>query len=136
MGLPRKPIVIFVSIGVGLLHFVKGPSYKGPFKLFVNGYMIDLLLPFSLVLLLGVGSKHIAVMHRPFIRAIAVLGIAFTVEFLQYAGLPVLGETFDPWDVVMYILGVCMAIIFEKLAFDPMATEHPSDSNEDLANRT
>ena len=55
LNLPRKPVVVAICIAVAALHLVTGPHYAGPFRAFVTGYLIDLVLPFSLVLLLGVG---------------------------------------------------------------------------------
>ncbi len=45
---PRvKTLVVAVALAVGLLHFVTGPNYHGPFRVFVNGYLIDILLPLA-----------------------------------------------------------------------------------------
>ena len=49
-------LVAVIAIGLGLLHFLTGSDYRGPFPLFVNGYMIDILLPFAMVLVLGVAN--------------------------------------------------------------------------------
>ena len=54
--LQQKKILLIVSISlaVGLLHFVTGETYPGPFQEFVNSYLIDILLPLSLYFLLCV----------------------------------------------------------------------------------
>ena len=51
---PPGKIVLVVSINllVAALHFLTGPGYTGPFPVFVNGYLIDILLPFALYFLL------------------------------------------------------------------------------------
>lgn len=49
MQSPRKWITVVISLMVGALQFVTGEDYQGPFPLFVNGYMIDILLPMTLV---------------------------------------------------------------------------------------
>jgi hypothetical protein len=108
----RKHLVVAIAVGVGLLHFVTGPRYRGPFPAFVNGYLIDILLPFALYLLL-------AIVHRPFAlpriaRASIVLGVGVTVETLQFLGVPIFGRTFDPLDFLMYILGIAGAVFFER----------------------
>ena len=55
----RKVVVVVIAVAVGLLHFVTGPNYRGPFPVFVNGYMIDVLLPFAMVLVLGISEPAI-----------------------------------------------------------------------------
>lgn len=115
--LPRKPLVTAICLTVGALHFVTGPAYRGPLRAFVTGHLIDLLLPFSLVLLLGVGFEHSPRFRSPARRAAAIFLLASTIEFLQYRGVPLFGRTFDPVDVVMYAGGVIAAVAFERMAF-------------------
>ena len=52
----NKRIVVAICVVVGGLHFVNGPGYAGPFKPFVNGYMIDILLRFAMFRLLGISD--------------------------------------------------------------------------------
>lgn len=117
--LPRKPLVVAICLGVGALHLVTGPQYRGPFRPFVTGYLIDLLLPFSLVLLLGVGLEQAPTLRRPAVRATAVVLVGVAVEWLQYLGVPVFGRTFDPLDLLMYAAGALAALALERVAFPP-----------------
>jgi hypothetical protein len=108
----RKQVVVAIALGVGLLHFVTGPGYRGPFPAFVNGYLIDVLLPFAAYLLLGVPARPFAL--RGVTRASIVLGIGVTVEMLQFFGVPIFGRTFDPLDFLMYAAGVAGGALFER----------------------
>ena len=38
-----KQVVVGICLVVGLLHFVAGPGYDGPWPGFVRGYLIDIL---------------------------------------------------------------------------------------------
>lgn len=109
----RKAIVVVIMLSVALLHFVAGSNYTGPFPAFVNGYLIDILLPFALVLLLGV--SNIAAVEPPLIRGVFVFAIGVAVETLQYFGVPLFGRTFDPLDLLAYAVGVLTAMLFERL---------------------
>ena len=121
LDLPRKPVVVAVCLAVGALHLLTGPDYRGPLRAFVTGYLIDLVLPFSLVLLLGVGLDRSPRLRLPAVRAAVVFLIGATVELLQYLGVPVFGRTFDPLDLLMYAAGAIAALVFERLVFRPQS---------------
>jgi hypothetical protein len=119
LNLPRRPVVIVICAAVAALHLVTGPQYQGPFRPFVTGYLIDLALPFALVLLLGVGLARVPVLRLPIARACLVFFIGVVVEFSQYLDVPLFGRTFDPLDLLVYATGATAALGFERLAFPP-----------------
>lgn len=119
LALPRKPVVVVICVAVAALHLVTGPHYAGPCRAFVTGYLIDLALPFSLVLLLGVGLAPVPVLRHPLARAGIVFCVGAVVEGSQYFGIPLFGRTFDPIDLLMYAAGAGAALGFERLAFPP-----------------
>lgn len=119
LNLPRRPVVVAICLVVAALHVVTGPDYRGPLRGFVTGYLIDLVLPFAMVLLLGVGMEERPTLRLPVVRATAVFLVGAGVELLQYLGVPVLGRTFDALDLVMYATGAIAALGFERLAFNP-----------------
>jgi hypothetical protein len=108
----RKSIVVSIALGVGALHFLTGPGYRGPLPVFVNGYMIDILLPFAMVLVLGVVDQPL--LRSDITRGILVFGTGAVTETLQYFGVPIFGQTFDPLDYGMFAIGVGLAVAFEK----------------------
>lgn len=120
LNLPRKPVIVAICLTVAALHFVTGPQYGGPFRAFVTGYLIDLALPFALVLLLGLGFASVPVLCRPLSRVMVVFCIGAVVEGSQYLGIPLFGRTFDPLDLLMYAVGATAALGFERLAFSPL----------------
>ena len=109
----RKVLVVFIAVVVGLLHFLTGPSYRGPFPAFVNGYMIDILLPFAMYLVLGVAKQSI--LRSGIARGGFVFAIGFITEKLQYFGIPIFGQTFDLLDYLMFGIGIGFAVVFEKI---------------------
>lgn len=108
----NKQIVVGICVAVGALHFVTGPGYTGPFKGFVNGYLIDILLPFAMFLLLGV--QNLDRFHGKWVRALLIFGVGAVTETLQYFGVEIFGRTFDPFDYVMFITGIGCAAAFER----------------------
>ena len=112
-------IIVVISIFVGLLHFVIGPDYQGIFKHFIRGYLIDILLPMNLYLLLQISlRKNISVTKARIIGAIFAVVFGAFVEILQFYKIEFLGKTFDPWDLLMYAIGVGLGIVFDLTISD------------------
>lgn len=88
-----------------------GENYHGPFPVFVNGYLIDILSPMTLFLLMGLIENK--VVRSTLFRASAVFGFGCCVEFSQYFGYPVFGSTFDPLDILAYAGGVSFGILLD-----------------------
>ena len=120
LDLPRKRVVVAICLAVAALHLVTGPGYRGPLRAFVTGYLIDLALPFALVLLLGIGLAPVRVLGLPLVRAALVFLVGAVVETSQYLGVPLFGRTFDPVDLLMYAAGALAAVGFERLAFSTL----------------
>lgn len=107
-------LIVAISLLVGLLHFVTGPAYQGPFKQFVQGYLIDLLLPLNLYLLLQLSlRKKIRVRSSRFIAAVATFSFGVFVELLQLNNIHLFGSTYDPLDILMYGAGVGLGLLLD-----------------------
>lgn len=111
----RTLLVVAIMIMIALLHLVTGTDYEGPFPTFVNGYLIDLVLPFGLYFLLCLTDSII--FDSWFVKGSLIFLAAFLVEMAQYRDIPLFGRTFDPFDIVMYGLGVLLAILFDQFLF-------------------
>ena len=111
----RKGITVVISLMVAALHFVTGEDYQGPFPLFVNGYLIDILLPMTLILLMGLVENR--VIRSALFRAGAVFGFGCFVEASQYFGYSFLGSTFDPLDILAYAGGVALGALLDLIIF-------------------
>jgi hypothetical protein len=127
----KKSIYIIVSISlfVGLLHFVIGPDYQGIFRHFIRGYLIDILLPMNLYLLLQISlRKNISVNKSRITGAIFTFAFGTTVEILQFYEIEFLGRTYDPWDILMYGIGIALGIAIDLTIIDKF--EKPRQKNE------
>jgi hypothetical protein len=113
--MPKKIIITSIALMVGALHFLTSKNYQGPFPIFVNGYLIDILLPMVLFLLMSLVQNKI--IRSPLFRAGAVFGFGCFVEASQYFGRPFFGSTFDPLDIVAYAIGVSLGMLLDLVIF-------------------
>jgi hypothetical protein len=111
----KKLIITIIALIVGALHFVTGENYQGPFPVFVNGYLIDVLLPMTLFLLMSLFENKI--IHSILFRACAVFGFGCFVEASQYFGRPIFGSVFDPLDILAYAGGVGLGVLLDLFVF-------------------
>jgi hypothetical protein len=107
-------IIVSISIFVGLLHFVIGPDYQGIFKHFVRGYLIDILLPMNLYLLIQLSlRKSLPVKKARILGALITFAFGTLVEILQLYKIEFLGNTYDPWDILMYLAGIGLGSVID-----------------------
>ena len=112
-------IIVSISIFIGLLHFVIGPDYQGIFKHFIRGYLIDILLPMNLYLLIQISlRKNISINKARIIGAIITFAFGTIVEILQLYEIEFLGRTYDPWDILMYLIGTGLGIVIDLTIID------------------
>lgn len=106
--------IVFISLFVGLLHFLFGPNYHGAFEKFIRGYLIDILLPLDLYLLLQISLRDwVAVPKARFIGAGFTFCFGILVEILQLNKVSIFGSTYDPLDILMYGIGVGLGVFID-----------------------
>lgn len=111
----KETIITIITLTVGLLHFFTGESYRGPFPVFVNGYLIDILLPMTLYLLMNL--LEVRWIRSPIFRTTTVFLFGCAVETSQYLGCPFFGSTFDPLDILAYASGVLLGVFLDLILF-------------------
>ena len=116
---PKKAAVVTIALFVGALHFLIGPDYSGPAHVFVHSYLIDILLPMAMYLVAGLIEQPL-IGHRV-TRAIGVFGVGVLVETLQYFKIEIFGSTFDPFDYLMYGIGVFLGFVLESAILNRLA---------------
>ena len=112
-------LIVLISIFIGQLHFIIGPDYQGIFKHFIRGYLIDILLPMNLYLLIQISlRKYISVNKARIIGSIITFAFWIIVEILQLHDIEFLGRTYDPWDILMYVIGIGLGIVIDLTIID------------------
>jgi len=111
----RTAVIVIMNVTIALLHFVTGSSYQGPFPEFVNGYLLDILIPCGFYFLLSLSK--VPLLRSWVVRSLLMFGVGSGVEIAQFFGAPLFGRTFDPLDFVMYGLGAALAAVLDLVVF-------------------
>jgi len=107
----KKAFIVLLVIPISLIHFFTGSNYRGPFPGFVNGYLLDILVPLAFYFLLCL--NEFPLLRSWIVKSVLVFGGASSVEIAQFFGAPIFGRTFDPVDFFMYGIGVISAAILD-----------------------
>lgn len=113
----KKVVIVAIQIPIAALHFFMGSRYAGPFPAFVNGYLLDILIPFAFYFLLCVPNIRPLLLHRWYAKGLLVFAAATGAELAQYHGVYLFGSTFDPLDIVMFGTGVIIAAFLDTRVF-------------------
>jgi hypothetical protein len=108
-------VIVVINVTIALLHFVTGSDYRGPFPEFVNGYLLDILIPFGFYFLLSL--SEVPPLRSWVVRSLVMFAVGSCVEIAQFFGVPLFGRTFDPLDFAMYGLGAGLAPVFDLVVF-------------------
>jgi len=111
----KRVVIVSVEILIALLHFLTGSNYRGPYPGFVNGYLLDILVPFAFYFLLCL--NEFSLLRHWIVKSTLVFGAASSVEIAQLFGVPLFGQTSDPVDFIMYGIGVLLAAILDTTVF-------------------
>ena len=107
-------LIVALSIFIGLLHFIIGPDYQGIFRHFIRGYLIDILLPMYMYLLTQIALRKYTSINKARISgSIIIFAFGTMVEILQLYEIEFLGKTYDPWDVLMYAIGIGLGCVLD-----------------------
>jgi hypothetical protein len=111
----KRAFVVLMAIIVAILHFIIGPEYEGPFKNFLTGYIIDILLPFFLYFLF---TLNINQTWQKIAVGAGIFVFGTVIEYLQYREVGIFGSTFDPYDLAAYFVGIGSAILFDLIVWN------------------
>jgi hypothetical protein len=119
----KRAFVLILAVLIAILHFVIGPNYRGPFKDFLSGYLIDIILPFFLYFLFTI---HLNQIKQKMLVCLGILAFAAVAEYLQYRGTAIFGSVYDSYDLLAYFAGIISAIIFDLTVLDKIISKKQS----------
>lgn len=116
----RRIVVVSICLFEAVVQLFTGPRYQGPFRPFVTGYAIDILLPFSAYFLLTMCDGIMPALRLWPLRAAVVFAVISSAEVAQYFGRPIFGKTYDPLDFVAYAGGTALAVLADRFVLPRM----------------
>lgn len=114
----RRVVIVSIALLTALLHIV-GIGRHAPrewFNLYYS-YFSDFTIPFTFYFLFCMPAPELRVLRRWEVRLALTFLLPSIAETCQYFGIPVLGETFDPLDYLMYAGGALLAALVETQVF-------------------
>lgn len=110
-----------IALGIAVV------AYRGPGRAIVRGHVGDVAAAMLVFAILGALWRA-----RAAVRAASTLAIATAIEIGQAfwraestAGELLVGNTWDPWDLVAYVTGVGVALVWEAIAVRRCAHASP-----------
>ncbi len=114
----RKAVGLTIIAVIALLHVFSLANYlDGDWRSWYYSYFSDLILPFGMYFLLCIAEFNVTLLHQWYVKSGVIIGVTVLAEVLQYNGIYAFGTTFDPIDILMYVLGVGIAVVVDRLVF-------------------
>jgi hypothetical protein len=116
----KKTIVVVTMLVIAVI-FIIGADWAGEkaIRLF-HRYFADIAIPFGYYLLLALIEEKYKFFKNWYIKAGAFFVLCSLSETPQYFGVYALATVFDPFDYIMYALGVDLGVFFDRIIFKRM----------------
>ena len=114
----RNRWIIGISIltGIALIHIFRvGQYFTGDLFTYYYSYASDIMIPFGLYFLLCINESTMRFLRKWYVKALFIFGITTIIEILQLFGVYIVGVTFDILDILMYAIGVMIAVLSDRL---------------------
>jgi hypothetical protein len=117
-SLPKILFVLLIQVAIALIHvFRVGQIFQGQAYNLYYSYFSDFILPFGAYFLLSLQEITISVFRKWYVKASLIFALTTLAEICQFFGIEVLGVTFDPFDILMYGIGVSVAALIDVKVF-------------------
>ncbi len=114
----NKRLVVVITLLIIASLFIIGSDWASDnIHRFFHNYFADIVIPFGYYLLLVLLEDKHKLIRKWYIKAVAIFALCSLSETLQYFGFYALARVFDPFDYVMYALGVLLAAFTDRIIF-------------------
>ena len=112
----RTAVVVAVLVVIALVHGFRVGSYlSGTLYTLYYSYFSDVIVPFGMYFLLCLNEVSLRFLRDWRVKAALVFTVASLTELAQAIGIPLLGLTFDPLDLVMFGAGTLLAVLADRV---------------------
>jgi hypothetical protein len=111
----RMMAAILVVLIIAAVHIFRVGSYlSGLLFVLYYSFFSDIVIPIAIYFLLCMNDATLPILESWKTKAALVFSIAATTEIAQAFGIPLLGNTFDILDFVMFAVGTSIAVGLDK----------------------
>ena len=117
----KSRIIVGVStmLIIAAMHaFRIGQYLNGDLYIYYYSFASDLVLPIGSYFMLSMNEIQIRFLRRWFVKALIVFAVMTFSEIMQIFGIYFFGVTFDILDILMFGIGVALAVFFDKQIFE------------------
>ena len=112
----RMAVAIVVILLIAAIHIFRVGSYlSGRLFIYYYSFFSDIVIPIAIYFLLCINDITLPFLKGWMTKAILVFLIAMATEIAQGFGIPLLGNTFDILDFVMFGIGTLIAVGLDNL---------------------
>lgn len=117
-SLPKILIIILIQAVIALIHIFRlGQIFQGQAYNLYYSYFSDLILPFGMYFVLTLNEVAISFLRKWYVKAGIIFSFTTIAEICQFFGIEVFGATFDPFDILMYGMGISVAAFIDGKVF-------------------
>ena len=115
----RTALIVSIVLVIALVHIFRVGTYlRGSLFTLYYSYFSDIVVPFGMYFLLCLNDAYLLFLRDWRVKAVLVFGVASFAEVMQAFGVPLLGQTFDFFDFVVFGVGVLLAALVDRFLFD------------------
>ena len=114
----NKKLVVVITLLIIASFFIIGADWTNEnIRRLFHSYFADIAIPFGYYLLLVLVEDKYKPIRNWYFKAAVIFVLCSLSETLQYFGFYALARVFDPFDYVMYALGVLLAAFTDRIIF-------------------
>ena len=115
----RKIVGISILVAISAMHaFRIGQYLNGNLYIYYYSFASDLILPIGSYFILSMVEYKFRFLRNWFMKALIVFAVMTFSEIMQIFGFYFFGVTFDILDILMFGIGVLIAVLIDKQVFE------------------
>jgi hypothetical protein len=115
----RRIVGISIMVAIAALHaFRIGQFLNGDLYIYYYSFASDLILPFGAYFMLSMVEIQFRFLRNWFVKALIVFAVMTFSEIMQIFGFYFFGVTFDILDILMFGIGVFIAVLVDTKFFE------------------